>query len=211
MSTTWNVPGLPFPLSPSTEAVWAVVDEPATVTATAGRHTDIFIDPTGGTAGSTLDPAATLNAPTLLGRAPDGDFQFSARVSVEFAATYDAGVLLTWIDERHWGKLCFELSPDGEPMIVSVVARGVADDANAFVVGARTVWLRVSRIDRAFAYHASVDGQAWRMIRYFTLDGPSKPVSIGFEAQSPMGEGCAVTFDEIRFSPTRLAELRDGS
>jgi len=193
---------VPFPLdAPRGEGWRAGPDDDVTVT--AGRDTDLFLDP--------ATEYEKLNAPRLLGVAADGDYQFSARVSVEFAATYDAGVLLLWIDERHWGKLCFELSPDGEPMIVSVVARGVADDANAFVVTARTVWLRVCRIDRAFAYHASVDGQAWRMIRYFTVDGPSKPVSIGFEAQSPMGEGCAVTFDEIRFSPTRLAELRDGS
>src|SRR3954447_12404278 len=120
MSTPWNVAGLPFPLAPSAPDVWAVTGDPPAVTATAGRHTDIFIDPTAGTAGSTLDPS-TLNAPTLLGFPPDGDLQFSARVSVEFGATYDAGVLLAWTDERHWGKLCFEQSPDGEPMIVSVV------------------------------------------------------------------------------------------
>jgi hypothetical protein len=43
------------------------------------------------------------------------------------ASTFDAGVLLLWVDERHWGKLCFEFSPAGDPMIVSVVCRGVAD------------------------------------------------------------------------------------
>ena len=87
-----------------------------------------------------------LNAATLLGVPPDGDFQFSARVTVGFASTYDAGVLLLWVDDRHWGKLCFEFSPAGEPMVVSVVTRGVSDDANAFVVDGRTVWLRVSRV-----------------------------------------------------------------
>lgn len=120
-------------------------------------------------------------------------------------------MLLLWIDGRHWGKLCFEYSPDGEPMIVSVVARGVADDANAFAVEGRTVWLRVSRIDHAFAYHASLDGKTWRMIRFFTIGDTSMPVSIGFEAQSPTGDGCLVTFDDIHFTRERLRELRDGS
>jgi regulation of enolase protein 1 (concanavalin A-like superfamily) len=151
-----------------------------------------------------------LNAATLLGVPPAGDFQLSARVSVDFASTFDAGVLLLWIDERHWAKLCFEYSPAGEPMVVSVVNRGVADDANAFVVDGRLVWLRVSRIDHAFAYHASFDGTTWRMIRFFTIDDPSA-VSIGFEAQSPTGDGCAVTFDDIRFTRERLGDLRDGS
>jgi regulation of enolase protein 1 (concanavalin A-like superfamily) len=157
-----------------------------------------------------------LNAATLLGVPPDGDFQFSARVTVEFASTYDAGVLLLWINDRRWGKLCFEFSPDGEPMIVSVVTRGVSDDANAFVVDGRTAWLRVSRIDHAFAYHAfayhaSLDGKTWRMIRFFTIDGTSTSAAIGFEAQSPTGDGCVVTFDNIRFTLERLRDLRDGS
>jgi regulation of enolase protein 1 (concanavalin A-like superfamily) len=95
--------------------------------------------------------------------------------------------------------------------IVSVVCRGVADDANAFAVRRPSVWLRVSRIDRAYAYHASVDGQTWQMIRFFTIDDGPVPDRIGFEAQSPTGDGCGVTFDEIRFVPARLAELRDGS
>jgi regulation of enolase protein 1 (concanavalin A-like superfamily) len=114
-----------------------------------------------------------LNAATLLlGTLPSGDFQFSACVSVEFGSTYEAGVLLLWADECHWGKLCFELSPAAEPMIVSVVTRGVSDDANCLVIDGRTAWLRVSQVGQAFAYHASVDGTAWRMVRFFTLDSP---------------------------------------
>ena len=87
----------------------------------------------------------------------------------------------------------------------------MADDANVFVVDGLSVWLRVSRIDHAFAYHASVDGTTWRMIRFFTIDDPSGPVSIGFEAQSPTGDGCAVTFADLRFTRERLGDLRDGS
>jgi len=195
---------LPFPLVASPPDRWHVSDA-GVVTALAAPHSDIFIDPSSG-----FNAESMLNAVTLLGVPPDGDFQFSARVSVEFASTFDAGVLLLWADERHWAKLCFEFSPAGEPMIVSVVCRDVADDANAFVVPGRSVWLRVSRVGRAYAYHASLDGSHWQLIRFFNLhdrDGDQ----IGFEAQSPTGDGCAVTFDEIRFVPSRLAELRDGS
>ncbi|MFG2371152.1 DUF1349 domain-containing protein [Streptomyces sp. NPDC048504] len=73
------------------------------------------------------------------------------------------------------------------------------------------MWLRVSRIDHAFAYHAALDGNTWRMIRFFTFDDTSTPASIGFEAQSPTGDGRAVTFDDIHFTRERLRELRDGS
>jgi uncharacterized protein len=201
------VPGVPFPLVASPADRWRV-DEAGTVSASALPHSDIFIDP-GNTAG--FNAKSMLNAVTLLGPPPDGDFQFSARATVGFASTYDAGVLLLWAGERRWAKLCFEFSPAGEPMIVSVVCREVADDANAFVVPGRSVWLRVSRIGRAYAYHASLDGAVWPLIRFFNLHDDVAQDRIGFEAQSPTGDGCAVTFDEIRFVPARLAELRDGS
>jgi regulation of enolase protein 1 (concanavalin A-like superfamily) len=203
-----NAPGVPFPLTPSPAGLWRLDGQAGAVTVSALPRSDIFVDP-GGT--GTLNAESMLNAATLLGVPPAGDFMLSARVTADFAATYDAGVLLLWADERHWGKLCFEFSPAGEPMIVSVVCRGVADDANAFVVSGRTVWLRVSRIDRAYAYHASLDGRTWQMIRFFALPGGTAGDRIGFEAQSPTGEGCRVTFDEIRFEPARLADLRDGS
>jgi hypothetical protein len=97
-------------------------------------------------------------------------------------------------------------------MVVSVVCRGVSDDANAFRVPGRSVWLRISRIQRAYAYHASLDGMSWQMIRVFVLSDEGTSLDmIGFEGQSPTGGGCSATFDEIRFLPERLADLRDGS
>src|SRR5690242_1404967 len=192
---------MPFPLVAVPADAWQA--DSHSVTAIAPPRSDIFVDPGG--------PESSLNAATLLGVAPDGDFQLSARVTVDFATTYDAGVLLLWVDERRWAKLCFEFSPTAEPMIVSVVCRGVADDANAFVVAGRSVRLRVSRVGPAYAYHACVDGQTWQLIRYFSIDDDAPRARIGFEAQSPTGEGCAVTFDEIRFVTERLANLRDGT
>lgn len=208
MASHLYIPGVPFPLSPSPAAAWKVDEQASTVVATAEPRTDIFIDPGGA---ATLDAESMLNAATLLGDPPAGDFRFSARATVGFEATYDAGVLLLWIDERHWGKLCFEFSPAREPMVVSVVTRGVSDDANAFVVPGPSVWLRLSRIDQAYAYHASTDGKHWRMIRFFRVTESPVSVKVGFEAQSPTGDGCTVTFDDIRFVGERLGDLRDGS
>ena len=167
----------------------------------AGAGTDLFVDPQGS--------SATLNAPRLLG-SPDGDFQFSARVRVEFAATFDAGVLLLYAGDHAWAKLCFEYSPQGEPMVVSVVTRGVSDDANAFVVDGRQVWLRVARTGGTFAFHASTDGSSWRLVRHFALDAPGG-IAAGFLAQSPSGAGCQVVFDRVAYRPEPLSDLRDGS
>jgi hypothetical protein len=167
----------------------------------AGPRSDWFVDPGG------REPR--MNAPGLVGAAADGDFLFSARVAVEFDASFDAGVLVLWRDERTWAKLCFEVSPEGRPMVVSVVTRGVSDDANAFVVDGREVWLRIARIGTAFAFHASVDGRRWEFVRQFALDGGGE-LLVGFEAQSPTGDGCEVTFADIRLEPRRLEALRSG-
>ena len=174
----------------------------STLSLVSGARTDWFIDPSGA-----REP--TLNGAALVGPAA-GDYLFSARVHVDFAATFDAGALMLHDGEGTWAKLCFEYSPAGEPMVVSVVTRGTSDDANGFVVDGGDVWLRIARMGRAFAFHASTDGSEWKLIRHFTLGEDVDP-AVGLEAQSPTGDGCEVRFDEIRFEPRRLSELRDGS
>jgi uncharacterized protein len=199
-----TVPGVPFPLRPSDPAAWRLEGEAVVVD--AAPHTDLYVDPSGEDLAGT---GSTVAPPTLLGAAPDGDYQLSARVTVGFGSAYDAGVLLLHSDDRTWAKLCFERSPAGSPMVVSVVTLGVSDDANAVDIDGGSVWLRISRIDRVHAFHASTDGRTWRLVRVFRL-GDGRP-DVGFEAQSPTGAGCTVTFDEIRYVPERLTDPRDGS
>lgn len=203
-----DVPELPFPVTPSHPGVWRRDIRAGGLAADAPAGTDLYVNPAGE---KSADAQTLLNAATLIGTPPEGDFQFSARVTVGFQAQYDAGVLLLWIDERNWAKLCFEFSPAHEPMVVSVVTRTISDDANAFVIPDRSVWLRVSRIDHVYAYHASTDASTWQMIRVFSLGERLTEHKVGFEVQSPAGDGCTVTFTEIRFDRRRLDDLRDGS
>jgi uncharacterized protein len=177
--------------------------EPGGVRITAGPATDWFIDPSGRS-----EPM--LNAPALVG-STDGDFLLSARVAVDFASTFDAGVLVLFANWGSWAKLCFERSPQGQPMVVSVVTREVSDDCNSFVVEADHVWLRVARIGPAFAFHASADGAVWGLIRHFGLVPVTDTLLAGFEAQSPLGEGCTASFTSIRYEATTLPDLRSGA
>jgi regulation of enolase protein 1 (concanavalin A-like superfamily) len=188
--------------------VWSRDEQTASVIADAPARTDLYINPGGH---GSDDAESMLNAATLLGTPPPGDFQLSARVTVDFAAQYDAGVIVLWIDDGHWAKFCFEFSPASEPMVVSVVTRDVSDDANAFVIADQSVWLRVSRVDHVYAFHASTDERSWRLVRVFTLGEVLGGHMVGFEAQSPTGDGCRVTFDRIRFIAERVDDLRDGS
>lgn len=200
MEQTVTLPALPITLSwPTPPSAWYRIDSGVRIE--AGPVTDLFADPGGN--------PATLNAPRLQGPLGHGDFQLSARVTVGFGGTYDAGALLIWSDRNYWAKLCFELSPQGQPMIVSVVNRGRSDDANGFTVDVGSAWLRVSRLGHAYAFHASIDGLLWHFVRYFDLEG--RMAQLGFVAQSPTSDGCAVTFDHLEFRPERLADLRNGS
>jgi uncharacterized protein len=169
----------------------------------AGPQSDLFASP------DDLEPS--LNAPRLIG-VPDSRFQLSALVEVEFGATFDAGVLLVWANERSWAKLCLEYSPAGQPMVVSVVTRGVSDDANSRDVEGSGTWLRISRATAgSFAFHAATDGVHWSLIRHFSLDlAADDVVRIGFLAQSPTGEGCRASFSQLRYLPEALDDLRGG-
>lgn len=167
----------------------------------AGPQTDLFADPGGA--------PARVEPPLLLG-VPEGDYQLAARVSARFDATYDAAALIVWTSETSWAKLALERSPQGEPTVVSVVTRGLSDDVNSFPVPAGAAGLRVSRLGPAYAFHASLDGAWWSLIRYFTLDG-AETASVGFSVQSPTGRGTHGRFDAIAWRAERLDELRDGS
>lgn len=196
-----SIAPLPTPLQWLRQPQSWSVPGPASLQIAAGPRTDWFTDPQ-----QSAEPK--LNAPALLGEL-EGDFLLSARVTVEFTDTYDAGVLALYAGESAWAKLCFEYSPQGEPMVVSVVTRGASDDCNSHVVDGASVWLRIARIGTAFAFHASTDGSRWDFVRHFALESSRDP-AVGFVAQSPTGEGCSVTFDRIAYEATRLGDLRSG-
>ena len=130
-------------------------------------------------------------------------------VSAEHRSTFDAAVLAVHVSERTWAKLCLERSPDGQVMVVSVVTNGRSDDCNSIPVTTGQAWLRISRLERAYAFHVSDDGRRWSLVRYFGLDEEG-PVRAGFLGQSPTGEGCTATFRDIAFVPELLSDVRSG-
>jgi hypothetical protein len=201
-----TVPGLPFPLVPAGKPPCGHRVEDGALMLRGAPGTDLFIDPAGAT-------GPYPDAGRLTGLPPAGDFTMAARVTVEFASTYDAGVLVLDVSERRWAKLCLEYSPQHRPTAVTVVTRGTSDDSNSFETGGGPLWLRVARSGRAWAFHASTDGDWWRLLRYFSLaeHDSGEPVRVGFLAQSPEGDGCTATFDRITFRLGAPSDLRDGS
>lgn len=202
-----TLPSLPFVLSPDgSKPCTFSLDEAGVLTVAAQPRTDLFTDPSG--------DGPHPEAGYLLGTPPAGDFTLSARITVPFAAMFDAGVLLVYASEERHAKICFEYSPQDRPTAVSVVTRGTSDDANAFTVDGDTLWLRIARVGRTWAFHTSTDGKRWDLLRYFSLGEPEEEygaVRVGFLAQSPMGDGVEVRFAEIEYAEGAPEDLRDGS
>jgi hypothetical protein len=198
-----QLPGIPFALVPSGSPACPASVAGGTVTLTAGAGSDLFIDPAG-------DEGARPDAGRWTGLPNEGDFTFTARVTVAFGAAFDAGALLLHLSERRWAKVCYERSPQGRPTAVTVVTHGTSDDSNSFETAGEPLWLRITRTGRVWALHASTDGGYWQLLRYFTL-GEASGARIGLLAQSPRGTGCRAVFDSVSYRPGAPADLRDGS
>lgn len=140
-----------------------------------------------------------------------GDFVFKTKVALEFKDFYDAAALLVYENENVWAKLALENSdlPCRKPAVVSVVTNRISDDCNGPVMDGNTVWFQISRVDDCFAFHYSVDGEEYNMVRVFTLP-VGQTVKVGFEAQAPMSEGGNRYYSEISIENKRVENIRAG-
>jgi regulation of enolase protein 1 (concanavalin A-like superfamily) len=193
--------GTPSPIRWINNPVAWQIEPDGSLAIEAGKETDWFADPS-------LEKDRD-DAPAALFATADENFLLSARVTVPFASTFDAGVIQIRASGSHWGKLCFEFSPQAQPMIVSVVTRGRSDDCNSRIIDGNEVYLRAARLGQAFAFHYSEDGRTWHLVRHFTL-GPVDELQVGFSSQSPTGPGCRSTFSEISYEPRLLKGIRSG-
>lgn len=169
----------------------------------AGPDTDVFSDPGGD---------RPVDAAPGLGLSLDGaPISLAVRVEPQLDATFDAGALIVRTDTGAWAKLALERSPAGRPVIVSVVTKDTSDDANGPTVDGPAVDLRVYWDGTVFAFHYSVDGRTWHLVRVFALPSDGGAPTLEMVAQSPTGDGCRVVFTDPRTSRRRMADLRDGT
>lgn len=159
---------------------------------------DFFIDPAGGNTKSSAPFLYTL---------VDGDFSIVTRLSVEMKHQYDSGCLMIMSDNQNWAKLCFEFF-ENKPSILSVVTKDTSDDCISNKVNVSNPYLRVSRGGRCIAFHYSEDGQTWNLVRYFGMNS-SDALKVGIVAQSPIGEGCLVTFDRFNLTKGITGDIRN--
>jgi len=177
------------------------VEHGSELTIVSGKDTDWFVDP--------FDGSIHNTAPMLL-FLPANDYVFNAKVKVGFNTKWDAGALMVWADEHHWAKLSFELSPAKQPTMVTVVTRGLSDDCNSVPISGNTVYLQIAKSGPAYVFYFSSDGKAWQIVRVFSLGEDLKP-RIGFESQSPAGQGTEVVFSEIHYTAKKIANIYNES
>ncbi len=157
------------------------------------------------------DPSGSVvkdDAPFLY-RNVTGDFVAQAHVRPAFDSTYDSGVLMVRHDETTWAKLCFERTDFGTTAAVSVVTRGVSDDANGVDILQPDLWLQMVRAGNVFALHYSLDGQAWRMVRLFHLE-VAHTVRVGVVAQCPVGPGATIDLLSFTLDQRPIKNVRAG-
>lgn len=167
----------------------------------APEHTDYFVNP--------VTHDVITSAPFLY-QDVTGDFILRAKVSHDFLSTYDACVLLAQDNDRLWAKACFEFTDIGTHSIETVMTNEYSDDANGVIVETKEVWLQLARKDNMFAIHYSLDGLTYYMARLTYLP-MRETIKVGFEAQSPLGNGGIRRFTNILLEKKTLTDIRIGN
>jgi regulation of enolase protein 1 (concanavalin A-like superfamily) len=167
----------------------------------AEKETDFFNNPE--------DGSITASAP-LLYREVSGDFVAKAWVRPDFSSMWNAVALMVHVDSTHWIKFAFENSDATGKSIVSVVTRGVSDDANGVVLeDQEAIWLKLIRKDDIYAMHWSLDDETYHMTRLTTLP-PTDTVKIGIEAQCPVGPSATHEIRYFGLEQKTMEDLRKG-
>ena len=173
----------------------------------APEKSDFFCN-NGALAQSGITPGTYCNAPFFHTRV-SGDFVMRVQVSHDFQDTYDAAAIMVMRDVQVWAKACFEKTDFGTHAVVSVVTNLNSDDANGPNLDGKRAWLQVTRVGDSFAFHYSLDGQQFYMMRFFNLPvGPT--VMAGLVAQAPMGKGGQRYFEDFSLEHKTVKNIRFG-
>ncbi len=136
-------------------------------------------------------------------------FTFTAKVTPEFAETYDAGALYIFVNNDNWLKLAFEMDERKLTRIVSVRTNVTSDDNNHDVVSEKHAYLKISSDTKSIGYYYSLDKINWQLVRVFGNNFPTE-LYLGISSQSPLGEGIKTTIEDISLSNEAIKDFRKG-
>ncbi|MBN1404718.1 MAG: DUF1349 domain-containing protein [Opitutales bacterium] len=174
------------------------VKEDGSILMGASGHTNLFNSPNG--------VGVYTGAPMLL-FPTSGDFTLSARIDAKLVNVYDVAALVMYVDGQNWTKLCYELSAEKCPTVVSVVTRGISDDCNSEEIDTDFVYMAMCRRGQECSFHFSRDGVKWKMVRHFRFESSRMP-RIGFAVHAAYGEGLSASFSDIHYWTSAPANMR---
>lgn len=173
----------------------------------APAESDFFCN-NGAIAEEGITPESLQNAPFYYTEV-QGDFVMRVRVKHDFRNTYDSATIMVMQNESIWAKACFERTDFNTHAVVSVVTNGMSDDANGCNIDGDEVWLQVARVGNSFAFHYSLDGVHFYMMRFFNLPVEEK-IKVGFVAQAPQGNGGDRYYEDYSLIKKTVKNIRFG-
>ncbi|AQR94588.1 DUF1349 domain-containing protein [Clostridium saccharoperbutylacetonicum] len=173
----------------------------------APKESDFFCN-NGAVGDEGITPESLSNAPFYYTEVT-GDFIMRVKVSHDFKDMYDSSSIMIMQDMTHWAKACFELTDFNTHAVVSVVTKDQSDDANGCNVEGNSVWLQVCRVGQSFAFHYSIDGDNYYMMRFFNLPA-EKTLKVGLLAQAPTGSGGIRIYEDLTIEKKKVKNIRTG-
>ncbi len=128
------------------------------------------------------------------------DFKPGMAMEVEFIADmidqFDQAGLFIRVSDENWAKAGMELV-DGQLRLGAVVTKGLSDWSSCGVAdwNGRAIRVRASWQCNTVVVRAKVDGEQFRLVRWFPLD-ESLAVQAGPYVASPKRAGMSITFTD---------------
>lgn len=172
------------------------------LTITSKPKTDYFNEPDG--------TASYATAPVLLTKVDNTKaFTFTAKVTPQFKATYDAGALYIFSTDKLWQKFAFERDEQARTRIVSVRTIDTSDDNNHDVVTQESVYLKISSDTKVVGFYYSTDNITWNLVRLYKNNYP-ETIWLGLSSQSPVGDGNVTYFESCSLTEMSVKDFRSG-
>jgi Uncharacterized conserved protein len=137
-------------------------------------------------------------------------FTFIAKVTPTFIDTYDAGTMFIYLNPKLWFKFAFERDERKKNRIVTVRTIETSDDNDHDVIDNASVYMKISSNVKIIGFYYSLDKETWQLVRLFKNDYPVE-LWVGLSAQSPMGNGTNVTFEECSLTQSSITDFRLGN
>lgn len=163
----------------------------------AGEKTDKYIAP---------DYSYTFDSAPRALFDSDRNFIFSTAIQHSFENKWDGGAIILEADKDNWIKFCFEKDYTGAKRVVSVVTKGISDDANSIEFSQNIAYYKMAKKEDTVYLYVSSTGKDWYLVRAinFKFD---KVLKLGLLAQSPEGKANSVSFTNVKYSASTIKDF----